>query len=57
MSQPANVTKAGLHKNKEMYALVRDIGKLGFLNKPQGYGWLWEVALIDRNRATDVAAR
>jgi glucose-6-phosphate isomerase len=52
--KPTNVTKAGLHKNKEMYALVRDIGKLEFLNKPQDYGWLWEAALSDRNRASDV---
>ena len=32
--KPANLKEIGLQKNKEMYGLVRDIGKLEFLTKP-----------------------
>ncbi len=48
--KPANVTKAGLNKGKEMYGLVRDIDKLAFLNRLQDFDWLWETALSDKNR-------
>lgn len=48
--KPANITRVGLSKSKEMYGLVRDVGKLAFLNKPQDYDWLWEMALDDKNR-------
>ena len=47
--KPASISKIGLNKGKEMYGLVRDIGKLEFLNKPQDYDLLWEEALSDRN--------
>ncbi len=43
--KPSNFKEIGLHKNKEMYALVRDINKLEFLTKPQEYGWLFEKVL------------
>ena len=33
-----------------MYGLVRDVEKLAFLNDPQDYDWLWEMALNDKNR-------
>jgi glucose-6-phosphate isomerase len=49
--KPANVGRAGLQKGKEMYGLVRDIERLGFLNDPAAYGWLWEEVLDDKNRA------
>ncbi len=48
--KPTNIAKAGLAKGKEMYGLVKDIGKLGFLNKPVGYHWLWDEVLSDKNR-------
>lgn len=49
--KPTNIAKLGLSKGKEMYGLVRDIEKLAYLNRPQDYGWLWETALSDKNRA------
>ncbi|WP_174589738.1 glucose-6-phosphate isomerase family protein [Methanocella conradii] len=49
--KPTNIAKLGLSKGKEMYGLVRDIEKLAYLNRPQDYGWLWEAALSDKNRA------
>jgi glucose-6-phosphate isomerase, archaeal len=48
--KPTNVAKAGFSKGKEMYGLVRDVEKLAFLNDPQDYDWLWEMALSDKNR-------
>jgi glucose-6-phosphate isomerase len=48
--KPSNITKVGMGKGKEMYGLVRDTGKLEFLNKPQDYDLLWEDVLSDRNR-------
>jgi hypothetical protein len=33
-----------------MYALVRDIDKLKFLNDPMDYKWLWDEVLSDKNR-------
>jgi glucose-6-phosphate isomerase len=49
--KPTSVGKVGLLKGKEMYGLVRDIGKLAFLNDPVSYGWLWDEVLGDRNKA------
>jgi glucose-6-phosphate isomerase len=49
--KPTNIGKAGFQKGKEMYGLVRDIDKLDFLNRPQDFDWLWEMALSDKNRA------
>jgi len=42
VSAPTNIKEAGFVKNREMYGLVRDIGKLKFLTEPQEYGWLFE---------------
>lgn len=40
--EPANIRELGLQKNREMYGLVRDIGKLRFLTEPQDYGWIFD---------------
>ena len=40
--KPTNFSDLGLYKNKEMYKLIRDPDKLGYLNRPQDYDWLWE---------------
>ena len=48
--RPANLSKAGLSKGKEMYGLVRDLDKLDYLNNPMNYDWLWEEALSDKYR-------
>ncbi len=40
--KPPGIKELGLQKNREMYGLVRDIGNLEFLTKPQEYGWLFE---------------
>lgn len=40
--EPTNIKELGLQKNREMYGLVRDIGKLGFLTEPQEYGWVFD---------------
>ena len=40
--EPTNIKELGLQKNREMYGLVRDITKLGFLTKPQEYGWVFD---------------
>lgn len=40
--KPTNFSKLGLHKNKEMYKIIRDPDKLNYLNSPQDYDWLWE---------------
>lgn len=40
--KPTNFSKLGIHKNKEMYKLIRDPDKLSYLNRPQDYDWLWE---------------
>jgi glucose-6-phosphate isomerase len=42
VSAPTNIKETGFVKNKEMYRLVRDIGKLKFLTEPQEYRWLFE---------------
>ncbi len=42
VSVPTNIKETGFVKNKEMYRLVRDIGKLKFLTKPWEYRWLFE---------------
>ena len=42
VSVPANIKETGFVKNKEMYGLVRDIGKLKFLTEPQEFGWLFD---------------
>lgn len=42
---PTNFAEVGLKRGKEMYGLVRDLDKLGFLNRPQDYDWLWEKIL------------
>lgn len=45
VSNPVNLNEFGLQKNKEMYGLVRDIGKLEFLTRPQDHGWLFEKVM------------
>lgn len=40
--EPTNIKELGLQKNREMYGLVRDIGKLGFLTEPLEYGWVFD---------------
>ena len=40
--EPTNIKELGLQKNREMYGLVRDITKLGFLTEPQEYGWVFD---------------
>ncbi|HMK48227.1 MAG TPA: glucose-6-phosphate isomerase family protein [Methanocella sp.] len=49
--KPTNIGKAGFVKGREMYGLVRDIGKLDFLNNPTAFQWLWDEILSDKNRA------
>ncbi|MCD1294736.1 glucose-6-phosphate isomerase [Methanocella sp. CWC-04] len=49
--KPTNYSKVGFAKGKEMYGLVRDPGKLEYLNYPEKYDWLWEEVLSDKNRA------
>ncbi len=44
--EPGNFNEVGLVRGKEMYGLVRDIGKLDFLNRPQDFGWLFEKVLV-----------
>ncbi|MCK4938598.1 MAG: glucose-6-phosphate isomerase [Methanosarcinales archaeon] len=44
--EPGNFSEVGLVRGKEMYGLVRDIGKLDFLNRPQDFGWLFEKVLL-----------
>ena len=42
---PTNFSEFGLEKNKGMYGLVDDLGKLDFLVKPEEYKKLWERIL------------
>jgi glucose-6-phosphate isomerase len=42
---PFNVKDLGLQKGKEMYGLVRDIRKLGFLTEPHKHAWVFEKML------------
>ncbi|MCL7412294.1 MAG: glucose-6-phosphate isomerase [ANME-2 cluster archaeon] len=44
--EPGSFPEVGLVRGKEMYGLVRDIGKLDFLNRPQDFGWLFEKVLV-----------
>jgi len=44
--EPGSFNEVGLVRGKEMYGLVRDIGKLDFLNRPQDFGWLFEKVLV-----------
>lgn len=48
--KPTNIAKVGFSKGREMYGLVRDVEKLAYLNRPQDYGWLWDMVLSDKNR-------
>lgn len=43
--KPGNFSELELVRGKEMYGLVKDIGKLDFLNRPQDFGWLFEKVL------------
>ncbi|MCD6146243.1 MAG: glucose-6-phosphate isomerase [Methanosarcinales archaeon] len=43
--KPTNYAEVGLQKNKEMYGLVKQIDKLEYLTKPEGYDWLFEKIL------------
>lgn len=43
--KPNNISKIGFDKNKNMYSLIEDLEKLSYLNKPQDYGWLWDLVL------------
>lgn len=40
--KPSNLSKLGFYKNKEMYGLIHDPEKLGYLNDPHEYEWVWE---------------
>lgn len=40
--KPSNLGDIGLHKNKEMYTLVKDIKKLEFLTQPHEHEWVFE---------------
>lgn len=40
--EPTNIKELGLKKNMEMYRLVRDKGKLGFLTQPRDFGWVFD---------------
>lgn len=42
---PFSVKELGLQKGQEMYGLVRDIQKLGFLTEPHEYAWVFEKML------------
>ena len=44
--EPRSFNEVGLVRGKEMYGLVRDIGKLDFLNRPQDFGWLFKKVLV-----------
>ncbi|MBM4242085.1 MAG: glucose-6-phosphate isomerase [Euryarchaeota archaeon] len=48
--KPTNISTVGFYKDKDMYGLIKDVKKLGYLNKPQDYDWLWELVLSDKNR-------
>jgi len=43
--EPANLKDLGLHKNKEMYGLVRDLNKLEFLKNPHEHEWVFQEIL------------
>ena len=43
--EPTNFAEVGLSKDRGMYDLVGDIEKLGYLKRPQDYGWLWNKIL------------
>jgi len=43
--KPKSFSKTGLVRGSELYGLVRDIGKLDFLNRPQDFGWMFEDVL------------
>jgi glucose-6-phosphate isomerase len=42
---PTNFSELGLDRNKEVYCLVDDLGKLDFLVQPEKYGELWKKIL------------
>jgi len=44
-AKPKSFSKAGLVRGSEIYGLVKDLGKLDFLNRPQDFGWLFEDVL------------
>jgi glucose-6-phosphate isomerase len=41
-AKPRSFSEVGLARGREIYGLVRDLGKLDFLNRPQEFGWLFE---------------
>ena len=43
--KPINISKIGFDKSKNMYSLIEDLQKLNYLNKPQDYGWLWDLVV------------
>jgi len=43
--KPTNFPEEGLYKGREMYGLVRDIGKLKYLTHPQEYGKLFDKCI------------
>jgi len=43
--KPKSFSEVGLVRGREIYGLVRDLGKLDFLNRPQEFGWLFEDML------------
>ncbi|MCX9083423.1 MAG: glucose-6-phosphate isomerase [Candidatus Methanoperedens sp.] len=43
--KPSNMKELGLQKNKEMYGLLKDPGKLEFLKKPHDHEWVFEEIL------------
>jgi len=43
--KPSNLSRIGLHKNREMYALVKDLKKLEFLTHPHEHEWVFDYIL------------
>ncbi len=43
--KPSNLGRIGLHKNREMYALVNDLKKLEFLTHPHEHEWVFDYIL------------
>jgi glucose-6-phosphate isomerase, archaeal len=43
--KPKSFSDVGLARGREIYGLVKDLGKLDFLNRPQEFGWLFEDVL------------
>ena len=40
-AKPGSLSEVGLARGREIYGLVKDLGQLDFLNRPQDFGWLF----------------